>query len=219
MIIFTSDPEPFQDGKYITMYGKIDTIPTLKETTYILHSDKFSSDDVISWSPMIRSRLVVVTDKPPNLNKQAKELCVVDDKLKGKSKDNTFLLIKALMNWDNRDRVKALYVDQPTPLVLWFLRGNNQDIELWRRISKVLYTLPEDYLKATLIYSIKPSRKKVVWPKKEKKGKDKPMLFRSNDQHWEILLDKSISIANQVRDEGDIPKGMRRTKQRQRTWF
>ena len=98
---------------------------------------------------MIRSRLVVVTDKPPKLNKQAKELCVVDDKLKGKSKDNTFLLIKALMNWDNRDRVKALYVDQPTPLVLWFLRGNNQDIELWRRISKVLYTLPEDYLKGS----------------------------------------------------------------------
>ena len=124
------------------MYGKIDTIPTLKEITYILHSDKFSSDDVITWTPLIQNRLVVVTDKPPKLNKQAKELCVVDDKLNGKSKDNTFLLVKALMNWSDRERVKVLYKNQPTPLLLWFLRANNDDIELWRRISEVLYTLP-----------------------------------------------------------------------------
>ena len=219
MIIFTSDPEPFQDGHYITMYGKIDTIPTLKETTYILHSDKFSSQDVIDWSPVIHNKLVVVTDKPPKLNKQAKELCVVDDKLNGKSKDNTFLLVKALMNWSDRERVKVLYKNQPTPLLLWFLRANNDDIDLWRKIAEVLYTLPEDYLKAILTYGIKPSRQRATWPKKQKKDKDRPSIFRSSDQHWEIILDNSITVANAVRDDGDIPGGMRKTKEVSTSWL
>ena len=219
MIIFTTDPEPFQDGKYITMYGKIATIPTLKEITYILHSDKFSSDDVISWSPMIKSRLVVVTDKPPKLNKQAKELCVVDDKLDSKSKDNTFLLVKALLNWSDRERVKVLYENQPTPLLLWFLRSNNNDIDLWRRVADVLHTLPEDYLKAVLTYGIKPSRQRATWPKKKKKGKDKPMMFRRSAQHWEIILENSITVANAVRDDGDIPEGMRKTKEVSTSWL
>ena len=219
MIIFTSDPEPFQDGHYITMYGKIDTIPTLKETTYILHSDKFSSQDVIDWSPVIHNKLVVVTDKPPKLNKQAKELCVVDDKLNGKSKDNTFLLVKALMNWSDRERVKVLYKNQPTPLLLWFLRANNDDIDLWRKIAEVLYTLPEDYLKAILTYGIKPSRQRATWPKKQKKDKDRPSIFRSSDQHWEIILDNSITVANAVRDDGDIPEGMRKTKEVSTSWL
>ena len=219
MIIFTSDPEPFQDGHYITMYGKIDTIPTLKETTYILHSDKFSSQNVIDWSPVIHNKLVVVTDKPPKLNKQAKELCVVDDKLNGKSKDNTFLLVKALMNWSDRERVKVLYKNQPTPLLLWFLRANNDDIDLWRKIAEVLYTLPEDYLKAILTYGIKPSRQRATWPKKQKKDKDRPSIFRSSDQHWEIILDNSITVANAVRDDGDIPGGMRKTKEVSTSWL
>ena len=205
MIIFTKDATPFRSDNEILMYNNLDSIPNLKETTYILHSDKFTSDDVIQWSPVIKNRLVIVTDKEPKLNKKAKDLCVV--------------LVRALLNWGNRDRVKELYKDQPTQLLLWFLKENVDDIDVWRRISKVLYTLPEEYMKASLIYGIKPSRARVKWPKKKGKSKERPEIFRSTDQHWEVILENSITVANKVRDSGDVPKGMKRTKQKALSWL
>ena len=56
--------------------------------------------------------------------------------------------------------------------------------------------------------------------KKKRKGKSKerPELFRSTDQHWEVLLENSIRVANQVRTSGDIPKGMKRRKVAEQTW-
>ena len=219
MIIFTKDATPFRSDNEILMYNNLDSIPNLKETTYILHSDKFTSDDVIQWSPVINNKLVVVTDKEPKLNKKAKDLCVVDDNLKGKSNDDAFVLVRALLNWGNRDRVKELYKDQPTQLLLWFLKENVDDIDVWRRISKVLYTLPEEYMKASLIYGIKPSRARVKWPKKKGKSKERPEIFRSTDQHWEVILENYISVANKVRDSGDVPKGMKRTKQKALSWL
>lgn len=219
MIIFTNDATNFRCDNEIIMYGHIDVIPTLKETTYILHTNKFSSDDVITWSPLIKSRLVIVTEKLPTLSKKAKELCIVDDKLKKKNNDDTFFLVRGLMNWENRDRVKELYKEQPTPLVLWFLRANIMDISLWRRVAKVLYQLPDTYLKASLIYGIKPSRKRVVWPKKKAKVKEVPSMFRSSDKHWEIIMQNSKTVANQVRDDGEVPKGMRKTKQKVMEWI
>ena len=218
MIIFTKDETPFRSDNEIIMYGTIDSIPTLKETTYILHSDKFTSNDVITWSPLVQNKLVIVTEKLPTLSKKAKELCVIDDNLKKKDNNETFMLVRGMVNWEDRNRVKSLYRDQPTALLLWFLRANIKDIKMWRRVAKVLYTLPQKYLKASLIYGIKPSRKRVVWTKKKKTVKERPELFRKTDKHWEILLENSITVANEVRDNGDVPKGMRKTKQRQHKW-
>jgi len=219
IIIFTNDETPFRSDNEIIMHGMIDSIPTLKETTYILHSNKFSSDDVIIWSPLIQNKLVIVTEKLPKLSKKAKELCVIDDNLKKKDNNETFMLVRGMVNWEDRNRVKAFYKDQPTALLLWFLKANVSDIEMWRRVAKVLYFLPEKYLKASLVYGIKPSRKRVEWPKKKVTVKEKPELFRRTDKHWEILLENSITVANKVRDNGNIPKGMRKTKQRQHKWI
>jgi len=219
MIIFTSDETPFRSDKEVCMYGTIDTIPNLPETTYILHTDKFGSEDVLAWSPFVQHRLVIVTQKAPSLNKAAHELCVVDDKLKGKNKDDTFLIVKAIMNWTDRKRVRAVFKSPPIPLLLWFLRGNVEDIDVWRRIAKVQYTLPEDYLEAAIIYGIEPSRKRVAWPKKKGKSKERPSMFRSTDKHWEILIENSNSVANSVRNDGDIPKGMRRRKADEKSWL
>ena len=59
------------------------------------------------------------------------------------------------------------------------------------------------------------------YKKKKKKGKSKerPEIFRSTDQHWEVILENSISVANKVRDSGDVPKGMKRTKQKVLSWL
>jgi len=219
MIIFTTDETPFRCENEIIMYGSIDVIPTVKETTYILHTNKFSSDDVIYWSDIIKSRLVIVTEKIPKLSKKAKELCIIDDKLKAQNTPDVFLLVKALMNWQNRDKVKQMYQDQPTPLLLWFLKGNVSDIKLWRRVSKVLYQLPEKYLQAVLLYGIKPSRQRAVWPKKTKKEKERPSLFRESDKHWELILENSKAVANKVRDDGDVPSGMKKTKEKVIDWI
>ena len=218
MIIFTDDETPFRSEKEMFMYGTIDTVPNLPDYTYFLHTDKFTSKDVLKWAPVVRNRLVIVTRKAPKLTKEANELCVVDDKLNDKSKDDTFLLVKALVNWNDRKRVSAVFKEQPLPLLTWFLKDNVDDIKMWRRLAKTQFVLPEQYVKASLIYGITPSRKKVAWPKRKSKSKERPELFRSTDQHWEVLLENSIRVANQVRTSGDIPKGMKRRKVAEQTW-
>lgn len=218
MIIFTDDETPFRSEKEMFMYGTIDTVPNLPDYTYFLHTDKFTSKDVLKWAPVVRNRLVIVTRKAPKLTKEANELCVVDDKLNDKSKDDTFLLVKALVNWNDRKRVSAVFKEQPLPLLTWFLKDNVDDIKMWRRLAKTQFVLPEQYVKASLIYGITPSRKKVAWPKRKGKSKERPELFRSTDQHWEVLLENSIRVANQVRTSGDIPKGMKRRKVAEQTW-
>jgi len=219
MIVFTTDDEPFRGENEVVMYGTLDTIPNRKDTTYILHTDKFGTKDVLTWSPHVRNKLVIVTLKAPSLSKEAHELCVVDDKLKGKNKDDTFLLTKALLNWTDRKRILSVFLEQPIALLLWFLKGNVDDIEMWRRVAKVKYVLPQKYLKASLVFGITPSRKRVVWPKKEKKEKERPSMFKSTDQHWETIIANSIRVANQVRTDGDVPKGMKRRKVAQHTWL
>jgi len=218
MIIFTSDDTPFRSEKEVCMYGSLDTIPNQPDTTYFLHTDKFGSKDVLAWSQFVQHRLVIVTQKAPTLNKAAHELCVVDDKLKGKNNDETLLIVKAIMNWADRERVGVVFKKPPMPLLLWFLRGNVKDIDVWRRIAKVQYILPEEYLRAAIIYGIKPTRKRVEWPKKKGKSKERPPMFRSTDKHWEILIEKSKAVANSVRNEGAIPKGMRRRKEAEKRW-
>ena len=219
MIIFTTDETPFRDENEVVMYGSIDTIPNRKDTTYILHTDKFGTKDVLSWAPIVQSRLVIVTLKAPSLSKEAHELCVVDDKLKGKNKDDTFLLVKALVNWSDRKRVQSVFREQPTDLILWFLKENIQDINFWRRITKVKRVLPDSYLKSSIIFGIKPSRSKVAWPKRKKKEVERPTIFRSTDQYHDLLMENSICVANQVRTYDEVPKGMKRGKVAQTTWL
>ncbi len=220
MIIFTDDDTPFRCDNEVIMVGTLDTIPSGKDTTYILHTDKFTAEDVQYWSKVVQNRLVIVTRKAPKLNKATKDLCIVDDKLKGKSNDNTFLLVKALMNWTDRERVEKVWDEPPTELLNWFLRGNYTDIDFWRRISKVQYLLPQKYYKASVIHGLKPSRARVSWPKKKGKSKsDKPDIFRDSDMYTDILMKNNISVANTARNVGAVPKGMRKRKVAEQKWI
>ena len=105
MIIFTHDASPFMDPPVVVMHEKMTTLPVQPNITYILHSNNFGSRDVERWSDYIRHRLVIVTDKKPELTKKTKELCVVDVHLKGKTKDNYFLAINGTLTWSDRKRV------------------------------------------------------------------------------------------------------------------
>jgi len=222
MIIFTNDESVFRDSNYneVFMYRTLDTIPDRKDTIYYLTSDKFSSDDVLSWHSIVANKLIIITTKVPRLNKKAKELCIISDGLsKKETPDDTFLLIKALVNWNDKKRVEGVFQKQPLPLVSWFLKGNYKDIDFWRRIADTKFILPEKYSRAAIIYGIKPSRNRVIWPKKQKGVKEKPNVFRDSDEHWELILENSISVANKVREVGDVPKGMRKTKVAESKWF
>ncbi len=220
MIIFTDDDTPFRCDNEVIMVGTLDTIPNGKDTTYILHTDKFSAEDVQYWNKVVQNKLVIVTRKAPKLNKATKDLCIVDDKLKGKSNDNTFLLVKALMNWSDRERVEKVWDDPPIELLNWFLRDNYTDIDFWRRVTEVQYVLPQKYYRASVIHGMRPSRAKVNWPKKSKgKSKQRPDIFKADDKHWEVILENSISVANSARDVGAVPKGMRKRKVAEQKWF
>jgi len=222
MIIFTNDESVFRDSNYneVFMYRTLDTIPDRKDTIYYLTTDKFSSDDVLSWHSIVANKLIIITTKVPRLNKKAKELCIISDGLsKKETPDDTFLLIKALVNWNDKKRVEGVFQKQPLPLVSWFLKGNYKDIDFWRRIADTKFILPEKYSRAAIIYGIKPSRNRVIWPKKQKGVKEKPNVFRDSDEHWELILENSISVANKVREVGDVPKGMRKTKVAESKWF
>tara|TARA_R100000951_G_scaffold94157_1_gene82815 strand:+ start:5534 stop:6202 length:669 start_codon:yes stop_codon:yes gene_type:complete len=222
MIIFTDDESVFRDSNFneVFMYRTLDTIPDRKDTIYYLTTDRFGSDDVLSWHPIVANKLIIITTKVPRLNKKAKELCIVSDGLsKKETSDDTFLLIKALINWNDKKRVEGVFQKQPLPLVNWFLKGNYKDIDFWRRIADTNLILPEKYTRAAIIYGIRPSRNRVIWPRKQKGIKEKPNVFRDSDEHWELILENSISVANKVREVGDVPKGMRKTKVAESKWF
>ena len=58
-----------------------------------------------------------------------------------------------------------------------------------------------------------------MWPKKKKVDAVRPSYFRSTDKHWQTILENYKSVANQVRARGDdLPKGVRKRKQRVNEW-
>ncbi len=199
MIIFTIDPAPFMTGDYLVMYRTLDTAPTQANVTYILHTDKFGVKEIEKWSPVIQNKLVIVTEKAPKITKKIEDLVVVDDKLLIKKRDNYFGAIKSLLTWSDRRRVSKVLHDTPLPLVIAFLKQNDVDIEVWRSLTKTHQILPEKYSRALLTYKIKPKTMRVNWPKKKTKEKERPDVFEYDDEHWEIIKDNSITVANTLR--------------------
>tara|TARA_R110002096_G_scaffold12490_9_gene44968 strand:- start:116 stop:784 length:669 start_codon:yes stop_codon:yes gene_type:complete len=219
IIIFTKDPTPFMTGDYLVMHRTLDTAPTQANVTYILHSDKFGVKEIEFWSPVIQNRLVIVTTKAPKITKKIEDKVVVDDKLLIKTKDNYFGSVKSLLTWSDRNRVSKVMHDTPLPLVIAFLKENDIDIEVWRSITKTHQFLPEKYTRALLTYMIEPKKTRIKWPKKKSKVKEIPSLFKNDDEHWEIIVEKSISVANTLRERGDaLPKGIKKRKQVSDEW-
>ena len=102
MIIFSADPEPFRTENSIEMYREIDTLPNVPNTTFILHTDKFTEKKANEWLPIISHRLVIITDKYPKLSKKHDERIAIHDSLK-KNTVNYSRKIEWLFGWSDRN--------------------------------------------------------------------------------------------------------------------
>ncbi len=106
----------------------------------------------------------------------------------------------------------------PVPYALVFLKQNVKDIDTWRLIAQTNMELPEDYTKAIFAYSITGKRQSVAWPKKQKVKEQAPPPFRMGDKYWQEII-TSKEVGNEIREQGiDLPKGMKKTKQKVNEW-
>jgi len=76
----------------------------------------------------------------------------------------------------------------------------------------------DKYIYAVVAYAIKPSGKRVVWPKKKSKVELPPKPFRSNDLYWREIIDNSAEVRNEVREGGDSVKNLKKTKEKVVGW-
>jgi hypothetical protein len=80
--------------------------------------------------------------------------------------------------------------------------------------------LPDDYLYASITYSVEPSHDNVEWPKKGHKAYEKPMFFRKSDKYAEAIISGSPEVANDLRANGDeLPKGVKKKAERTTKWL
>lgn len=218
VIIFTRDASIFKKGKHVVMYKHIDCDLSDKDTTYILLGS-LTSKEIKDWLPLVSGKLVVETNKNISIPKGLEDNIIIDKSLK--PKPTNYRWVKALFSWTDRRRVHKLMKGVPIPLAMAFVKQNNNDIELYRRISKTYKHLSDDYSIAILTYSIKGENKQVKYPKKNKGETTVPSIFRSNDKHWEMLVRTDVNVANLIRgnESGSLPKGVKKRREKVTEWL
>ena len=220
IVILAGDDAEFRVGDYIIMHREMTCIPSAPGTTYILHTRKFTEENILEWASVVAYRLVVVLDKKPKLTKKSEDFVVVHDSLKDKP-DPIGPAIGAMMRWRDRNAAHQVVKSLPVPLALAVWRNAHpDDITTARRLAKVSFTLPDEYAHAVFTYSInpnKPSRR--LKPKKE--DYEVPHGFRLSDLYTEDLIRLAPEVANKVRttDIQALPKGVRKTKQAVLDWL
>ena len=220
LIILAADDSEFRVGDYIVMHREMTCLPTAPGTTYILHINKFTEDDIMEWAEIVSYRLVIVLDKKPKLTKRSEDYVVVHQSLKAKP-DAIGPAIGAMMRWRDRMKAAPLIQTMPIPVALAVWRNAHpDDISTARRLAQVSFTLPPEYTFAVLAWSInpnKPSRR--LKPNKE--DYEVPHGFRTSDIYTEDLIRLAPDVANKVRtvDIEALPKGVKKTKQAVLDWL
>lgn len=220
IVILAGDDSEFRVGDYIVMHRELTCLPTAPGTTYILHTSKFTEEQIMEWAEIVAYRLVIVLDKKPKLTKKSEDFVVVHQSLKTKP-DEIGPAIGAMMRWRDRQSASKLIRKMPIPVALAVWRNAHpDDIVTARRLADVTFTLPDEYAHAVLTWSInpnKPSRR--LKPKKD--DYEVPHGFRSTDIYTEELIRLAPDVANKVRtvDIEALPKGVRKTKQAVLDWL
>lgn len=220
LIILAGDDSEFRVGDYIVMHRELTCLPTAPGTTYILHTSKFTEEQIMEWAEIVAYRLVIVLDKKPKLTKKSEDFVVVHKSLKTKP-DEIGPAIGAMMRWRDRQSASKLICKMPIPVALAVWRNAHpDDIHTARRLARVTFTLPDEYAHAVLTWSInpnKPSRRL----KTKKDDYEVPHGFRSTDIYTEELIRLAPDVANKVRtvDIEALPKGVRKTKQAVLDWL
>lgn len=218
IIIFTRDASIFRKGKYVVMYKNIDCDLSDKDTTYILLGS-LTSKEIKEWLPLVSGKLVVETTKNVSIPKGLEDNIILDKSMK--PKPSNYRWVKALFSWTDRRRVHKIMKGVPVPLIMSFVKQNNDDIELYRRISRTYKHLSDDYSNAILCYAIKGESKQVKYPKKNKGESKVPSIFRTNERHWEMLVKYDVNVANLIRsnESASLPKGVKKRRQKVTKWL
>ena len=87
VVIYTADERPYKEGNYVEMFNEINTSPSVKELTCILHTDKFKEKDALEWRQLISHRLVIVTEKKPKLTEKSEDFVILDPSLDKEEED------------------------------------------------------------------------------------------------------------------------------------
>lgn len=219
MIILTADERPYKVGNFIESSG-IKYPPTAPKTTYIIHDYKITVKEIQEWIPIVNYRMVFVIKKLPRNVKKIEDEIIIDKSL-NQSKDNYKRGIDALFRWNDRERARKLFTGTPIPLAMAFLKANHDDIEIYRKLSQVIYQLPDSYAEAIMLYGLTPNMNRVNYPKKSKKDNDTPPLgFRESDIYWRDIVKISPKVRNEIRvKETTLPKGVKKTKESILEWL
>jgi hypothetical protein len=220
ILILTADERAYKNGLVIETGGIVHP-PTRTDITYICHMTKITEKEIKRWLDVIGYRMVVVVEKLPTLSQETKDAIIIDKSLLV-GKPNHKKQIDALFRWSDRKRVHQAFEGIPIPLALSFLRENKvDDIELWRMLADVTFTLPKEYAEAVMVYGVKPSRKQVKWPKKKAKEDERPSIFRKSDLFWREIIEADASERNSLRDNNvqDLPKSVKKRKEKVLSWL
>jgi len=209
VLIFTHDAEKYRTGDYVEG-GEVTCDPQVEGLTVIVHKRYPTAKECLGWLPHIAYRMVWVCAKPPKIKDN--DAVIIDGHFK--SQDYT-RNIDATMRWTNRRKAFAEAKNVPVPLMLAFLRRNNNDISLWRTLAKAFTNVPEDFQQAMIAFAHKPV-KKMTWPKKKVDGdKEYPFGIREGDLHWERIVRINEEVANDLRitSKASLPKGLPKRQQ------
>lgn len=220
IIILTADERAYKEGMVIETAGMIHP-PTNSNITYIVHLRKITEKEIKRWMDVVAYRLVFVVEKLPTLTDATKEAIIIDKSLR-KEEVNHKRQMDALFRWSDRRRVHQAFEGMPIPLALAFLRENKKDdIQLWRMLADVAFTLPTSYAEAVMVYGVKPSRSAVKWPKKKAKTDERPTMFRESDVYWREILDADANARNEARvsDVDNLPKSVKKRKEKVSEWI
>lgn len=213
MLIFTRDVESYRQGEYVEGDSVLCS-PACDNLTVIVHDKRPSKDEYVGWLDYISYRMVVVCDKAPDIDDER----VMYDKSMKKRKSDYIPAIQATLRWQDRNRVWNTMPRVPIPLMLSFLRENVKDINLYRLLAKAFRWTPEEWQQAAVCFATKPTSGRPSFPKKRKKAESQIDGFRESDMYTDMIIQDG-KVANMIRSTNkDIPKGMKKRKQKVMEW-
>lgn len=216
VLIFTHDAQKYRVGDFVEG-SEVLCAPNVDGLTVIVHKKKPSAKECLAWLPHIAYRMVWVCEQPPKMKKN--DAVIVDGVFK---KGDHTRAIETTMRVRNRKVAFEHCATVPVPLMLAFLRANNNDIRLWRRLAQAFTHTPEVFQQAMIAYAHNPVRR-MAWPKKKAGGDDVDLPFgiRESDVYWEQIVRSDVAVANDVRkaSKESLPQGMKKREQKEDGWL
>ena len=209
VLIFTHDAQKYRVGDFVEG-AEVKCSPNVKGLTVIVHKRRPTAKECLSWLPYIAHRMVWVCEIPPKINDDA---VIYDTK---KTKQDNIRNIDAVVRWNDRKKVYAQVTNIPMPLLLAFLRENNDDIEMWRILAQAFTNVPDSFQRALVTFRHKPVRR-MNYPKGKSKNETEELPFgiRRSDKYWSEIVRTDTKVANEMRatHKDLLPKGVKKKEQ------